>query len=345
MSFLMGADLSSLQAMEDYGAKYYDLNGSEKDAIEILKAHGVNAVRLRIWNQPEKSFDRGDYCDLKGTLAMAKRIKEAGLRFMLDFHYSDFWADWKKQTIPAQWSGQGKEELAESVYRYTKEVLQELKAAGAYPDVVQIGNEIGCGLLWDFGTLEHPENIAYFLNRGIRAVRDTDRDVHQTEVMIHLECGGNAPKTEQFFTMLEENGVTDYDVIGLSYYPYWSGGYEQLRENMRNLDRKFRKRIMIAETAFPYTDESNDDTPNVVTSELTVSTTGLQPSAENQRRVLEEIIRLVKEEGGSGVFYWEPAWYCIKGAGVEKGSGNEWENQALFDKNGRALEGVKAFGR
>lgn len=344
MSFWMGADISSLQAMEDQGAKYYDLDGKEKGAIEILKAHGVNAIRLRIWNQPEKSFDRGDYCDLNGTLTMAKRVKAAGLKLLLDFHYSDFWADWNKQTIPKQWSGQGKDEIAGSVYTYTKEVLQAMEAAGAYPDMVQIGNEIGCGLLWDFGTLEHPENIALFLNQGIKAVRETDGDVHKTEVMIHLECGGDAPRTECFFQDLEKNGTTDYDVIGLSYYPYWAGGYEKLRENIRNLKERFHRRVIIVETAFPYTDESNDDMPNVVTGELTLKTTGLEPSVTNQRMVTEEIIRLVKEEeNGCGVFYWEPVWYCVKGVGMEKGSGNEWENQAMFDLNGRALESLRAF--
>ena len=344
MDFLMGADISSLQAMEDQGAKYYDLDGTHKDAIGILQAHGVNAVRLRIWNRPEKSFDRGDYCDLKGTLAMAKRVKEAGLHLLLDFHYSDFWADWKKQTIPAQWSGQGKEELAESVYAYTGQVLRAMEADGAYPDMVQIGNEIGCGLLWDYGTLEHPENIALFLNQGIKAVRETDGNVHKTEVMIHLECGGDAPRTERFFETLEQNGMTDYDVIGLSYYPYWAGGYEKLRENMRNLKERFGRRVVVVETAFPYTDESNDDMPNVVTSEITRKATGLEASVANQRKVTEEIIRLVKkEENGYGVYYWEPVWYCLKGVGMEKGSGNEWENQAMFDKNGRALESLKAF--
>ena len=344
MDFLMGADISSLQAMEDQGAKYYDFDGKEKSAIEILRAHGVNMIRLRIWNQPVMSFDRGDYCNLEGTLVMAKRVKDAGLKLLLDFHYSDFWADWKKQTIPVQWNGQGKDEIAESVYAYTGQVLRAMEAAGAYPDMVQIGNEIGCGLLWDFGTLEHPENIALFLNQGIKAVRETDGEIHKTEVMIHLECGGDQPRCRHFFEMLEKNGVTDYDVIGLSYYPYWAGDYEKLRENMRSLKAQFKKRIVIAETAFPYTDESNDDMPNVVTSELTLQTTGLEASAANQRRVMEEIIRLVKkEENGYGICYWEPVWYCIKGVGMQKGSGNEWENQAMFDKNGRALDSLRAF--
>lgn len=344
MEFLMGADISSLQAMEDQGAEYFDLDGTKKDAISILKAHGVNCIRLRIFNRPERSFDRGDYCDPAGTLVMAKRIKEAGLKLLLDFHYSDFWADWKKQTMPADWAGQEKDEVAQSVYAFTGKVLKELDAAGAYPDIVQVGNEIGCGLLWDYGTLEHPENIALFLNQGIRAVRDMERNGRKTEVMIHLECGGDAQRTDRFFAELQKHGVTDYDVIGLSYYPYWAGGYEKLQENMRNLARCYKKPVVVVETAFPYTDDSSDDMPNVVSSELTVETTGLKASVANQRRVTEEIIRLVKkEENGYGVFYWEPVWYCVKGAGVEKGSGNEWENQAMFDKNGRALDSLHAF--
>ena len=344
MEFLKGADISSLQAMEDQGAEYFDLDGTKRDAIGILKAHGVNCIRLRIFNRPERSFDRGDYCNLAGTLTMAKRVKEAGLKFLLDFHYSDFWADWKKQAIPADWTGQGKDEIAESVYRFTRQVLEMLDAADAYPDIVQIGNEIGCGLLWDYGTLEHPENIALFLNRGIRAVREMEGGRRKTEVMIHLECGGDAPRTERFFTELVKNGAADYDVIGLSYYPYWAGSYEKLTDNIRNLKKCFGKPVIVVETAFPYTDESSDDMPNVVGASLTLETTGLEPSVENQRRVTEEIIRLVRnEENGYGVFYWEPVWYCVKGAGVEKGSGNEWENQAMFDRNGRALSSLHAF--
>ena len=342
--FIMGADISSLQAMEDNGAKYYDFDGMEKDAIEILKLHGVNCIRLRIWNRPETSFDRGDYCNLENTVIMAKRVKQAGLKFMIDFHYSDSWADWKSQKLPADWTGQNKEEVAESVYGYTTEVLDALKKAGAYPDLVQVGNEIGCGLLWDFGRPEHPENIALFLNQGIKAVRDTEEEPHKTEIVLHIECGADTKRTEAFFKTLEADGVTDYDVIGLSYYPYWAGTYDKFRENMKNLAVKIPKPVLVMETAFPYTDVSNDDTPNMVTSELTVKTMGLEASVPNQRRVIEEVISLVKEEeNGYGIFYWEPVWYCVKGVGCIKGAGNEWENQAMFDQTGKALDGLHAF--
>ena len=142
MNFMVGADTSCLEAMEDRGAKYYDIDGKEDDAIKILAAHGVNFIRLRLFNRPTESFDGGDYCDLKHTLYMAERIKQYGLGFMLDFHYSDFWADWKSQTIPSDWADQSEEELKQSLYEYTKTTLECFIAQGTVPDVVQIGNEI-----------------------------------------------------------------------------------------------------------------------------------------------------------------------------------------------------------
>ncbi len=357
MEFVMGADVSSLQAMEDHGAKYYDFDGTEKDALEILKLHGINCIRLRLWNHPTTSFDDGDYCDLKHTIVMAKRIKDMGLGFMLDFHYSDSWADWKCQNIPSEWVNQGADELSDSVYHYTTEVLQLLNEHGAYPDIVQIGNEIGKGMLWDYGKTDHPDQLANFLNAGIQAVRDMNSRVeaaevvdagiptdHPAKIMIHIESGGDVRGTEAFFTMIEQNGVTDYDLIGLSYYPYWAGSYEMLKRNLRNVKEKFDKPVILAEIAFPYTDVSHDDMPNMVTSEVTNAQMGLSASRENQRKVISEIIHLVRSErNGGGIFYWEPVWYCKKGVGAAKGMGNEWENQALFDEKGRPTEGLLAF--
>lgn len=342
--YLIGADVSSLQAMEDYGAKYYDFEGKEKDALELLKTHGVNCIRLRVWNEPETSFDRGDYCSLENTIAMAKRVKAMGLKLMLDFHYSDSWADWQNQRVPKAWNGQNMEELSESVYQYTRKALETLYSAGAYPDVVQIGNEIGFGLLWEHGKIDKPENVAALLNRGMDAVKEADTGSERAEIMLHVESGGNMEKTESFFAMLNENGLKQYDMIGLSYYPYWAGAYPNLLCNMRNIWEKFDKKVVVVETAFPYTDDSHDTTPNVVTGELTRKEMGLEPSEENQRKVTEEIIQMVhNEENGYGVFYWEPVWYCVKGVGAMKNSGNEWENQAVFDHTGRALDGLHAF--
>lgn len=342
--FMLGADVSSLQAMEDYGADYYDFSGEKKDALELLKMHGVNYVRLRLWNEPETSFDRGDYCSLETSVAMAKRAKTLGMKVLLDFHYSDSWADWKNQNLPKAWSRLGFEELLESVYQYTRKVLETLYHENAYPEIVQIGNEIGNGMLWSYGSVDHPELLTALLNSGMKAVEEADTGSERAEIMLHVESGGNVEKTERFFTVLSENGLKPYDLIGLSYYPYWAGAYSNLLHNMQNLWKKFGKKVVVVETAFPYTDASHDATPNVVTGELTRKEMGLEPSEENQRKVIEKIIRLVhEEENGYGVFYWEPVWYCVKGVGAMKDSGNEWENQAMFDHTGRALDGLHAF--
>ena len=346
MNFMVGADTSCLEAMEDQGAKYYDIDGKEDDAIKILAAHGVNFIRLRLFNRPTESFDGGDYCDLKHTLHMAERIKQYELGFMLDFHYSDFWADWKAQTIPSDWKNQSEEELKQSLYEYTKTTLESFIAQGTVPDVVQIGNEIGKGLLWEYGSLDNPDKITGFLNAGLKAVEEINRKGQDIKTMLHIECGADRERSEEFFTQLYNEGISDFDYIGLSYYPYWSGEYKLLTENMRNLYKIFHKQIAIVETAFPYTDKSHDDMDNIVTSSLTKEMVGLEASVANQKKVTEEIIDIVKsEESGAGVFYWEPVWYQKAGVGVSKGKGNEWENQAMFDHHGHALNSITAFGK
>lgn len=346
MDFIKGADVSSLEAMEDAGAKYYDFDGKETDALALLQKYGMNYIRLRIWNQPTTSFDKGDYCNLEHTVRMAKRVKETGMKLLLDFHYSDSWADWRIQKIPAQWENcTTLEQVGDCVYQYTEKVLRALDEAGAYPDMVQVGNEIGKGLLWDFGREDHPQGMAVLLNRGIGAVRACDGVKRHTEIMLHIECGADIPRTDRFFTTLRTYGVTDYEVIGLSYYPYWAGKYEDFTENLRNLAKKFSQKVVVAETAFPYTDASHDDMPNVVTGELTMKEMGKHATPEEQKNVMNDVLRLVhQEDNGYGVFYWEPVWYSVPGVGACKGAGNEWENQALFDENGKPLEALRCFG-
>ena len=344
MNFMIGADTSCLEAMEDRGARYYDLDGAEGDALKILSSHGVNFIRLRLFNDPVKSFDGGDYCNLEHTLKIAKRIRKYKMGFMLDFHYSDFWADWKAQAIPEKWAGQSVQEIEKSVYEYTKTAITQLKEQGTAPDVVQIGNEIGKGLLWEYGNLEHADNIVKFLNAGLKAVEEINADNSRIKTMIHIECGADKERTEAFFSKLYENGLMDFDYVGLSYYPYWAGEYPKLEANMRNIKSRFNKQTVIVETAFPFTDESHDDMENIVTGKLTCETMGLEPSVENQRNVIHNIIENIKNtENGAGVFYWEPVWYQKSGVGVEKGKGNEWENQAMFDNTGHALESIRAF--
>ncbi|MDE6421029.1 MAG: glycosyl hydrolase 53 family protein [Lachnospiraceae bacterium] len=340
---IKGADISSLEAVEDYGGKFYGFDGSEVDVIKFLAENGCNYYRLRIWNNPTASFDAGDYCNLEHTIEMAKRIKEAGISYLLDFHYSDWWADPENQTVPAAWQGMSEEELATAVYDYTAEVLTALAEENAYPDMVQIGNEIGNGMLWDYGSMEHPETLAKFLNSGIKAVRDTTPAGQETLIMIHVQTGGSVGATQTFFETIEANGVTDYDLVGLSYYPYWQGTFADMKANIDNIYEQFGKQTVLAETAYPFTNDNADNKSNMV-SEADIKGVGFEASEENQRRVLELIMNAVAEcEGGLGIFYWEPAWLAVEGAGVSKGSGNEWENQTLFDFEGKALDAVRAF--
>ena len=347
MSFIIGADISSLEAMEDYGAKYYDLNGEEGDVIKILASHGVNCIRLRLFNKPTESFDKGDYCDLKHTLRMAKRIKKYGLGFMLDFHYSDFWADWKQQKIPNDWENLEAFEIEKMVYEYTKYVINCFIEQETVPDIVQIGNEIGNGMLWEFGNINNIKQLVKFINSGLKAIAEINQystNSKKIKTVLHIECGADKERTKHFFSNLNSEGLWDFDYVGLSYYPYWSGTYNLLMDNIINIGNLFHKQVIVVETAFPYTDTSNDEMQNVVTGELTKKVMGLIPSVENQEKVLEKVIKTVKMcKNGAGVFYWEPGWYQIKGVGVARGKANEWENQAVFDNNGYALKSIKAF--
>lgn len=341
--FIKGADISSLEAVEDYGGVFYDFDGNEVDAIEFLLENGCNYFRLRVWNEPTQSFDAGDYCSPEHTVEMAKRIKEAGGDYLLDFHYSDWWADPDNQTIPAAWADMDEEELIQAVYDFTAEVLTTLADEDAYPDMVQIGNEIANGMLWDYGSTDHPETLAKLINSGIRAVRDTTPEGQETLIMIHVQDGGNVGGTEEFFNTIIENGVEDFDVIGLSYYPYWHGTTADLKDNINNLYEKFGRQVAVAETAYPFTYDNADDKRNLVMDEETKEV-GFEATEENQKTVFELVMNSVANcEGGLGVFYWEPTWLAVDGAGVSKGSGNEWENQAMFDSNGNALKAVKAF--
>ena len=340
--FIKGADISSLEAVENYGGIFYDFEGNQVDPVSFLMNNGCNYFRLRIWNNPTRSFDAGDYCNLEHTLTMAKRIKEAGGDYLLDFHYSDWWADPNSQTVPAAWQGMSEEELIQAVYDYTAEVLTALGEEDAYPDMVQIGNEIGNGMLWDYGSMDHPQTLAALLNSGISAVRNTEPG-EKTQIMIHVQDGGSVGATQSFFEMLEANGVTDYDIVGLSYYPYWHGTFADVKANIENIYEKFGKQVVLAETAYPFTNDNADSKDNLV-REAELKAVGFEASEENQKLVLELTMNTVATaQGGLGIFYWEPVWLAVEGAGVAKGSGNEWENQALFDFEGHALEAVKAF--
>jgi len=337
-SFIKGVDISTLQALEDAGVKYYD-SGVDKDLLAILKDRGVNYVRLRVWNDP---VEANGYNDKEKLIELAPRVKEAGMKLLVDFHYSDFWADPGKQVKPAAWASLDFAGLKQAVYDYTAEVLTDLEAVGVYPDMVQIGNEINNGMIHPDGALSKFANLAALIKQGVQAVRDTTPQGHDVKIMLHLAEGGDNAKFRSFFDQVAANAI-DYDIIGMSYYPYWHGTFQQLKSNMNDMAARYGKQIVVAETAFPYTLENGDDLDNIAgLSETTIA--GFPASVENQKLVMETVLNTAAHVDGGlglGAFYWEPAW--LPGVGWKAGEGNGWDNQAMFDFDGNALESLDAF--
>lgn len=345
--FIKGMDLSSLEALEDNGVVFYDENNNEiTDILSYLaEDKGVNYVRLRVWNNPTTSFDAGDYCNPAHTVEMAQRIKAAGLKLLIDFHYSDTWADPSYQTKPAAWEDLSFSELVTAVYDYTSDVLNDLNAAGAYPDMVQIGNEISGGMLWPDGYIDNLDNLAALLNSGISAVRDTTPAGKYTKIMIHLAEGGDMERFQYFFDSMESRGVTDYDVIGMSYYSYWHGTLQDVKDNMNFVSARYDKDVVIAETAYPYTYSDADDEENLI-GQVQTDEVGLDASVAHQKAMIEATFNTVAnvDNGhGLGAFYWEPLWVACDGVGVTQGAGNEWDNQTVFDAGDKALNSLNAF--
>jgi beta-galactosidase len=242
---MIGADISFLPQLEERGMKFTD-KGVEKDAVLILKEHGFNYVRLRIFNEPARdsgySPQKG-FCDLEHTKQMAKRVKAAGMKLLLDFHYSDYWADPGKQYKPAQWKGLSFTELKKALYEYTKKVIQELKDQGTTPDMVQIGNEINHGIVWPEGKIGNVDSLAQLLNAGTAAVKSVDPGI---VIMLHIALGGQNNESVFFINNMITRGV-HFDVIGESYYPKWHGTLEDLRDNLNDLVQRYGKDIIVVE--------------------------------------------------------------------------------------------------
>jgi beta-galactosidase len=242
---MLGADISFLPELEKRGMKFSD-NGKEKDAIAILKDHGLNYVRLRIFNDPATdsgySPNKG-FCDLKHTLQMAKRVKDAGMKLLLDFHYSDYWADPGHEYKPAAWKGMSFEQMKTALYDYTKTVMQELKQQGTLPDMVQVGNEINHGMVWPEGSISNVDSLGQLLSAGIAAVKAVEPT---TVIMLHIALGGQNDETVFFMDNMLARGV-HFDVIGLSYYPKWHGTLDDLRDNMNELIRRYNKDVIVVE--------------------------------------------------------------------------------------------------
>ena len=355
MDFIKGADVSSLLEVERCGGVFRD-GGGPMDALQILKNYGFTHIRLRLWNDPydENGEDYGaGTCDLPVVLTLARRAKVLGMKWLLDFHYSDFWADPGKQTVPKAWQGMDGTELQEAVYRYTKDVLCACRAAGVTPDMVQVGNELSNGLLWPGGEFGRWGNIHQYVSAGVRAVRE---EAPQARVMIHLDNGGNNKLYREWFDNFFARGG-DCDLIGLSYYPFWHGGMSGLAGNMNDIAMRYEKDLIVAETSMGFTledyraREGGGELKGMAAKPELAEKTEYPMTKDGQCDFLRDLlntVRNVPEGRGKGFFWWEPAWLPVPGSGWakqagweyvhEKGpGGNEWANQALFDYDGNAL--------
>lgn len=367
---IKGMDISTLIEEEQCGAKFYD-GGDAEDLFVILKRHGVNSVRLRLWNDPYsedgKPYGAGT-CDLAKTVLLAKRAKEHGMSWLLDFHYSDFWADPGKQIVPKAWKNLDADGLVNAVYEYTREVLKTCKKEGVAPEYVQVGNELTAGCLWPLGNRFYgkpsecgDENyfnpiLTKILNAGIKAVRE---ECPEAKVMLHLDNGGNHQLYLDWFEGFMETGGADFDIIGLSYYPFWHGTFKMLSDNMNDIAVRYQKDLVIDEVSSAFTMEDYAEYEGLAPSERMgyatkpslVEKVEYPPTIDGQLEFMRRVVETLKDvpdNRGMGYYYWEPAWIPVPGCGWatpealaftgEKGvGGNEWANQALFTYDGHAL--------
>ncbi|GAB2558030.1 glycosyl hydrolase 53 family protein [Gracilibacillus alcaliphilus] len=359
--FIMGGDVSMLHEVEELGGAFYE-QGVEKDALEILSANGMNYVRLRLWVDPYDTQGNpygGGTNDLQTALSLAKRAKAQGMEVLLNLHYSDFWADPGTQTKPKSWQNLSYNALKNEVYQYSKGVIEAFKQEGVLPKMVQVGNETTSGILWDDGKVGAGYNdftqLAELFSAGISGIQDALSSEEEVEIVLHLDHGGDNRLYRWWFDEITNLGV-DFDIIGLSYYPFWHGTMGELHYNMNDISNRYNKDVMIVETAYGFTLDDGDGLGNSFFEEEE-RIGGYPASPQGQMEFmndLQEIVEDIPDGRGRGIFWWEPAWIPVEGAnwGTEAGKlynddhgllSNPWDNQTLFDFHGNVLESVAAF--
>ena len=347
--FVMGADLSYINEIEDAGGKYF-MNGEEKDPFIIFKENGCNNVRVRLWHTPtwKKEVTGGRlYSDLADVEKTIRRAKQAGMSVNLNLHYSDDWADPNKQFIPAAWEGLPFEILKDSVYNYTLSVLNYLQSKDLVPEMIQVGNENNHGMLWPIGKVDWSlpdnwENFGALINSGIKAVRDFSKtSAIKPQVIIHVAQLQFAPKWTENITTI--GNVKDFDIIGLSHYYKWSTVHplKDVGDTIRLLVNKYGKKVMLVEAAFPWTFENADSYNNLFGDPAELI--GFEASIPGQLAYLKDLTQTIISAGGDGIMYWEPAW-ITSSLKDRWGTGSSWENAALFDFKGNTLPGISFMG-
>lgn len=335
--FYYGGDLSYVNEMEDCGAVYKDSLNRETDPYKLWADYGGNLIRLRLWHSP----DWTTYSTLNDVIRSAKKARENGLQVLLDFHYSDDWADPQKQVAPKAWHGvlNNTPALADSVYNYTYNTLDRLHKLDLLPAMVQVGNEINHMILQEEAgsfTRDWQRNST-LINSGIKAVRDYSVDFGTPiEIMLHVAQPENALT---WFREAKNNGVTDFDWIGISYYPKWSTyELENLEKALSILIREHQKELMVVETAYPFTMENIDDANNLM--DQSALTANYPATPEGQLGYLNHLKTIIKDAGGKGLVYWEPAWVSTP-CQTRWGTGSHWDNATLYNHELRPNPGMK----
>ena len=339
-SKIVGADLSYINEIEDCGA-FYQSEGKKVEPYQFFKDKGCNLVRLRLWHSPTSS----PYSNFEDVERSIKRAKDAKMAVLLDFHYSDTWADPGRQDIPKAWTEiKDVAVLGDSLYQYTYNTLEKLLNKNLLPEMVQVGNETNSEIMQPENTMSDTinwERNAFLLQKGLKAVRDFSKKHDQkVEIMLHIAQLENALK---WFASATEKGIKDYDWIGISYYPLWSEiKFDALPKAIDSLVKTYQKKFVIVETSYPHTLKNFDKANNILNEKSLLE--GYEPTPEGQRKYLLDLTQITIKNGGAGVVYWEPAWVTSR-CKTLWGDGSHWDNATLFDafNNNEALIGFDFF--
>lgn len=366
--FIRGMDASSVLVNEKSGVVYYNFEGEEQDVFMTMAQAGVNYIRLRVWNDPYDEDGNGyggGNNDVETAVELGRRATAYGMKVCIDFHYSDFWADPKRQHAPKAWEGMKIEEKCDALYEFTRESLEKLLDAGVDVSMVQIGNEINNGMSGE----KNPAKVMLLLEAGSRGVRETAEAYgREIQIAVHYADIQQADRIDRYAKKLSDSGV-DYDVFAISYYPFWNGTVENMQKVVRNIREKYGKEVVVAETSYCYTSEDGDGSGNSL-SGSTDLVEGYDASVQGQTSMIRDICAAAQEAGALGVFYWEGVWIPVGDAAADNSpiweefgsgwassyaaeydpedaglyyGGCSWDNQAMFDFQGYPLASLKVF--
>ena len=341
---IRGGDVSSLVRGEQLGGVYYTASGQQENALNILGDAGMNYARLRVWVNPADGFNNE-----QELLAGARQAHEHHMKLFLDFHYSDTWTDPGHQAPPAVWAGDSLSQLETDIYNYSAKVVRDLVNQGTPPDLVQTGNEVNGGFLWptglDYGSSTAWPTFGALLKSAIAGVKSADPS---TKIALHIANAADWGGVQWFYDNAQAQGVP-FDVIALSYYSYWHGYLDGLQTTLDNTAARYGKPIVLAETAYPWTLNSDDPTASLSFSTASELETGYPATPAGQQAMFRDTLSIVQAVPGGlglGAFYWEPTWTVVKGNGwdpTNPSAGDGWENQAMFDFNDTALPVISDY--